>query len=239
VVEFLQRCREAGAIEEDTYRRLAGKFERGVPEWGDIRFSVWLNKDGVVVVRFEPRDPQSFSKAVELLRGLGLRDRCDGEWCLVHFTAREPRGGGKGHVLITADGLRYIGWLALHGEGEAKVKARWLKEMLLKEAERKGGEVRRRLGQEGREATVEKEAKFFKSGGRFYGYVIIHADAEGGREADYIHTAAVLKVLGVEKWNRKKISDTTHRVRPRCADETRARVRSAGHMPEKQLMRAS
>ncbi|MGC9049802.1 hypothetical protein [Pyrobaculum sp.] len=44
VAEFLQRCREAGAIEEEAYRRLAGKFERGVPEWGDIRFSVTLRK---------------------------------------------------------------------------------------------------------------------------------------------------------------------------------------------------
>jgi hypothetical protein len=32
VAEFLRLCRDAGAIGEDTYRRLAGKFERGVPE---------------------------------------------------------------------------------------------------------------------------------------------------------------------------------------------------------------
>ncbi|AET32684.1 PaRep2b protein [Pyrobaculum ferrireducens] len=44
VVEFLQRCREAGALEEKTCRRLAAKIERGVPEWGDIRFSLWLKK---------------------------------------------------------------------------------------------------------------------------------------------------------------------------------------------------
>jgi hypothetical protein len=141
VVEFLKQCREAGALGEEAYRRLAGKFEGGVPEWGEVRYSVKLTKHGAVEVVYEPRDPQSFNKAVELLRGLGMRDACEGEWCVVHFTAREPRRGEKGFVRITADGLRYIGWLASRGDE----RAQWLKEMLLKEAERKGEEVRRRL----------------------------------------------------------------------------------------------
>jgi hypothetical protein len=218
-------------------------------------------KDGGVEVVYQPRDPQSFREAVELLRGLGMGDRCDGEWCIVHFTAREPGVGERGFVRITADGLRYIGWLALHGEGEAREKAQWLKEMLLREAEAKGVEVRQRLEQyfregemwgsvkppiekevevegrrvkvrveaveawrerretkehlvvrvrarvveKGREAAVEKVARFFKtSGGEIRGYVNIQADAEGGREADYIRTAAALKVLGVEKWRREE-----------------------------------
>jgi hypothetical protein len=49
---------------------------------------------------------------------------------------------------------------------------------------------------------VEKEARFFKSRDAIYGYVNIHTDAEGGREADYARTAAVLKALGVESWTR-------------------------------------
>jgi hypothetical protein len=195
------------------------------------------------------------------MRGLGLRDVCEGDWCVVHFIASEPEGGRRGYIHITAEGLRYIGWLALHGEGEAKEKAQWLKEMLLKEAERKGEEVRRRLEQyfregerwgtikppiekevevegrrlkvrveeveawrekserkehlvvkirakveeDGREVAVEKEARFFKIGGNeIQGYVVIHASAEGGREADYARTAAVLKALGVDKWSRKE-----------------------------------
>ncbi|MGC9051640.1 PaRep2b protein, partial [Pyrobaculum sp.] len=281
VAEFLEKCREAGVLSEDTYNRLAGKFKRGVPEWGDIRFSVKLKKDGAVEVVYEPRDPQSFNKAVELLRRLGMRDACDGEWCFVHFTAKEPGVGERGFVRITADGLRYIGWLALHGEGEAREKAQWLKEMLLKEAEAKGEEVRQRLEQyfregeqwgtvkppvekevevegkrmkvrvvevkawteksektehlvvkikarveeDGREMIVEKDARFFKSGGRIYGYVNIHAGAEGGREADYARTAAVLKALGVEKWDREErrirltggALDTLMRLEPICA----------------------
>ncbi|MGC9119783.1 MAG: PaRep2b protein, partial [Thermoproteus sp.] len=194
-----------------------------------------------MVVNYRPSDPQSFTKAVNLLRELGMRDSCEGEWCFVHFTAREPSGGEDGYLRITVDGLRYIGWLALHGEGDAKTKAQWLKEMLLKEAEAKGVEVRQRLMQyfregeqwgsvkppiekevevegrrvkvrveaveagversgtkehlvvrvravvaeEDREIVVEKEARFFKSGDRVYGYVNIHAGVEGGREADY------------------------------------------------------
>ncbi|MGC9131903.1 MAG: PaRep2b protein, partial [Pyrobaculum sp.] len=253
VAEFLEKCREAGVLGEDTYRRLAAKFERGVPEWGEVRFSVALDKDGSVIVRFDPSDPQSFNKAVEFLRGLGLRDTCEGDWCFVHFTAKEPRGGEEGFVRITAGGLRYIGWLASRGDE----RAQWLRDMLLKEAERKGEEVRKQLEQrfseweqwgtvkppierevevEGKkvrvgieeveawterserkehlvvrvrakvvegehEVAVEKEASFFKTrGGDVIGYVNIHADAEGGREADYLRTAAVLKVLGVEKW---------------------------------------
>ncbi|MGB9704840.1 MAG: PaRep2b protein, partial [Pyrobaculum sp.] len=257
IVKFLERCIEVGAVREDTYRRLAGKFERGVPEWGDVRFSVVLKKDGAVEVVYEPRDPQSFNKAVELLRRLGMRDACDGEWCFVHFTAKEPGVGEKGFVRITADGLRYIGWLALHGDE----RAQWLKEMLLREAEARGVEVRRRLEEcfregeqwgsvkppvesevevEGRrvkvrveeveagvkqsktrehlvvkirarvfdgnsEVAVEKEARFFKtSRGEIQGYVNMHGDAEGGREADYVRTAAVLKALGVESWSKQK-----------------------------------
>ncbi|MGC9052219.1 PaRep2b protein, partial [Pyrobaculum sp.] len=135
VAEFLRQCRDAGAIGEDTYSRLVKKFEGGVPEWGEVRFSVWLNKDGAVVVEYQPSDPQSFMKAVNFLRELGMRNTCDGEWCFVHFTAGEPEGGRQGFARITVDGLRYIGWLALHGEGEARERAQWLKEALLKEAE--------------------------------------------------------------------------------------------------------
>jgi hypothetical protein len=231
-----------------------------------------------VIVRFEPKDPQSYHKAVEFLRGLGLRDSCEGEWCLVHFTAREPREGEKGYVYITADGLRYVGWLALHGDE----KAQRLKEMLLREAEARGVEVRQRLeeyfregeqwgsvkppiekevevegrrlkvrveeveawkersekkkehlvvrvravvAEDGREVTMEKEARLYKSGGVVYGYVIIHAGAEGGREADYTRTAAVLKALGVDKWIREKgriqltggAVDALMRLEPVCA----------------------
>ncbi|WP_308215138.1 hypothetical protein [Pyrobaculum sp. 3827-6] len=254
VADFLGQCRETGVLKEDVYRRLAAKFERGVPEWGEVRFSVRLTKDGAVVVHYRPSDPQSFREAVELLRGLGMRDSCEGEWCIVHFTAREPREGEEGYVYITADGLRYIGWLALHGDE----KAQRLKEMLLREAEARGVEVRRRLEQyfregeqwgsvkppiekevevegkkvrvrveaveagvkqgktrehlvveirakvveENHEFAVEKEAKFFKTRGEIKGYVIIRD--EGGREADYARTAAVLKALGVKQWNRKE-----------------------------------
>ncbi|AET31690.1 PaRep2b protein [Pyrobaculum ferrireducens] len=145
VAEFLLWCREVGVLAEDAYRRLAAKFERGMPEWGEVKFSVKLTEDGAVVVQYRPNDPQSFSKVVEFLRGLGMRDRCEGDWCIVHFTAREPEGGRPGYVRITVDGLKYIGWLALHGDGEAREKAQRLKEMLLREAEAKGVEVRRRL----------------------------------------------------------------------------------------------
>ncbi|AET33770.1 hypothetical protein [Pyrobaculum ferrireducens] len=79
------------------------------------------------------------------------------------------------------------------------------------------------------EAAVEKDAKFYKaSRNMIKGYVNIHAGAEGGRKADYARTAAVLKALGVDKWSRKGKTDTTHRRRPRCADEAEARVQSVG-----------
>ncbi|MCU7788600.1 PaRep2b protein [Pyrobaculum sp. 3827-6] len=251
VAEFLEKCREAGVLGEDTYSHLAAKFERGVPEWGGVRFSVRLDKDGTVVVEYRPSDSQSFTKAVNFLRELGMLDSCEGEWCFVHFTAREPRGGEKGHVYITADGLRYIGWLASRGDE----RAQWLRDMLLKEAEVKGVKVREQLERrfsegeewgrvkppverevevEGRklkvlieeveagvehgetrehlvvkirakvfeedsEVAVDKEAKFYKSGGRIYGYVNIRD--ERGRQADYTRAAAVLKALGIEEWS--------------------------------------
>jgi hypothetical protein len=52
---------------------------------------------------------------------------------------------------------------------------------------------------------VEKEVRLFKkSDGTAIGYVIIHADAKGGRETDYLRTVAVLKTLGVEKWSKEE-----------------------------------
>ncbi|MCU7787834.1 PaRep2b protein [Pyrobaculum sp. 3827-6] len=275
VVEFLKQCREVRVLSADTYDRLVKKFEKGVPEWGEIRFSVKLGKYGTIEVIYQPSDLESFNKAVELLRGLGMGDSCEGDWCFIHFTAREPEGGRLGFVRITTDGLRYIGWLALHGNE----RAQWLKEMLLKEA--RGEVVRQRLMQyfregeqwgsvkppiekevevEGRrvrvrveeveawkeksktrehlvvkirakviegnsEAAVEKEARFFKSGDKIKGYVIIHAGAEGGREAEHLRTVAVLKALGVERWSRKPEQillsggalDTLMRLEPVCA----------------------
>jgi hypothetical protein len=252
VAEFLKLCREANIITDKTYEKLAPKFERGVPPWREIKFSITLKKDGAVEVRYEPKNPQSFKIAVEYLQKLGLRDRCGGEWCFIHFTAREPRGGEKGYVYITADGLRYIGWLALHGEGDVKKWAAELRDNLLKEAERRGEDVYRRLKkifeegerwgtvhppiekevevegrrlkirveeveawkeksetkerlvvkirakveeEEGGEAAVEKEAKFYKHPGRTTGYIHIHA-----HPTDYTYTAAVLKTLGIENW---------------------------------------
>jgi len=62
--------------------------------------------------------------------------------------------------------------------------------------------IRARVEEGEREVTLEKEARFYKSGSRVYGYVNIYAHAEGGREADYLRTAAVLKALGVDKWIR-------------------------------------
>jgi hypothetical protein len=295
VAEFLRQCREAGVLKEDTYNRLVKKFEGGVPEWGEVRFSVRLDKDGAVVVHYRPSDPKSFREAVEFLRGLGMRDTCDGEWCIVHFTAREPRGGERGFVRITADGLRYISWLALHGDE----RAQRLKEMLLKEAKAKGKEARRRLEQyfregeqwgsvelpierevevEGRrvkvrveaveawreksekkehlvvrvkakvfegsnEVTFEKEVRFYKKSGvaAAIGYVNMRADAEGGREADYIKTAAVLKALGVESWSRQKgqihltgsALDTLMRLEPVCTTLGQCRKTAKTDKPRK------
>jgi hypothetical protein len=48
--------------------------------------------------------------------------------------ALQAEGGRLGYVRITVDGLKYMGWLALHGGGEEREKAQRLKEMLLKEA---------------------------------------------------------------------------------------------------------
>jgi hypothetical protein len=65
--------------------------------------------------------------------------------------------------------------------------------------------VRAKVKEEGWEVAVEKEAKFYKASyGAAIGYIDIHAGAEGGREADYARTAAVLKALGVDKWSRKE-----------------------------------
>ncbi len=64
--------------------------------------------------------------------------------------------------------------------------------------------VRAKVFEGEREVAVKKEARFFKRRRGAIGYVNMRADAEGGREADYLRTAAVLKALGVESWSRQK-----------------------------------
>jgi hypothetical protein len=64
--------------------------------------------------------------------------------------------------------------------------------------------VRAVVEEDGRGVAVEKEARFFKRSDAIYGYVNIRADVEGGREADYVRIAAVLKALGVERWTREE-----------------------------------
>jgi hypothetical protein len=100
VAEFLEKCKEVGAIGEDTYSRLVKKFEGGVPEWGEVRFSVKLVKSGSIVVEYRPSDPQSFREAVELLRGLGMRDTCEGEWCVV--TSPQGSRGAAGLAMYAS-----------------------------------------------------------------------------------------------------------------------------------------
>jgi hypothetical protein len=64
----------------------------------------------------------------------------------------------------------------------------------------------RAVVEEGRGVAVEKEMRFYKkSDGEIQGYVNIHAGAEGGREADYVRSTALLKTLGVEKWTRREM----------------------------------
>ena len=86
--------------------------------------------------------------------------------------------------------------------------------------------VRAKVIEGSSEVTLEKEARFYKkSGGAAIGYVNMRADAEGGREADYLRTAAVLKALGVDKWIREKgriqltggAVDALMRLEPVCA----------------------
>jgi hypothetical protein len=147
VVEFLRRCREAGALSDGAYRRLAAKFENGLPEWGEVRFSVRLRGDNLADVLFDTDSPQAFKRAVEFLKSLGMRNTCRGGLCISHFTAREPEGGSRSYVRITADGLRYIGWLASRGDE----RAQRLREALLKEAGAKSEGVRRLLERRFRE----------------------------------------------------------------------------------------
>ncbi|MGB9704519.1 MAG: hypothetical protein ACPL3C_03640, partial [Pyrobaculum sp.] len=97
---------------------------------------------------------------------------------------KEVEVGGKGlKVLIE--------------EVEAGVERGRAKELLVVK-------IRAKVVEGNSEVAVEKEAKFYKERhGAVRGYINIHAGAKGGSEADYVRTAAVLKILGVEKWSRK------------------------------------
>jgi hypothetical protein len=125
VRQFLDKLRQAGAIDEARHKSLVGRLEEaGAPTLAGVRFAVSIEKSGRLSAVHKPRSEARFAEAVERLRGYGLAEG-------LHFTAgRTP--SGRFYIRLTRLGLLEVARRAGAGDPEA---ARFIKQLRQKAGE--------------------------------------------------------------------------------------------------------
>jgi hypothetical protein len=90
--------------------------------------------EGALMVRFASPNPGSIERQAQRLRDMGLVEG-------VHFTVKTPEGGKNGYVNILKEGLAYVAWLSVRGEGEQRDLAAAFVEYILQRAGEEGEDV--------------------------------------------------------------------------------------------------
>lgn len=118
VRQFLDKLRQAGAIDEARHRSLVGRLEAaGAPALAGVRFAVSIEKTGRLSAVHKPGSEARFAEAVERLRRYGLAEG-------LHFTAgRTP--SGRFYIRLTRLGHLEVARRAGTGDPEA---ARFIKQ---------------------------------------------------------------------------------------------------------------
>jgi hypothetical protein len=134
LAEIVKTARDNGWVDEKKARRWLEKLEKGVATWEGKKFSIRL-VEGALEVRFNPTSRESLEEVAREFKAMGLVEG-------VHFTVRW--GGERGHVYLLAEGVRHLAWVSIHGEGEQRRAAGFLK-FLEEKAKKRGDEVLRKL----------------------------------------------------------------------------------------------
>jgi hypothetical protein len=156
LAEIVKTARDNGWVDEKKARRWLEKLEKGVATWEGKKFSIRL-VEGALEVRFNPTSRESLEEVAREFKAMGLVEG-------VHFTVRW--GGERGHVYLLAEGVRHLAWVSIHGEGEQRRAAGFLK-FLEEKAKKRGDEVLRKLEallEEGRDRGALRLAGLEKDG---------------------------------------------------------------------------
>jgi hypothetical protein len=187
LAEIVREAIARGWIDAGKAESWLEKLEEGrVLKEGCPKYHVGLSGSGALVVRFGSTNPDSIVREVQRLREMGLVEG-------VHFSMKIPEGGKRGYVRILREGLEYVAWLSVYGEGERQRLAAEFVNYILQRAWEAGKEVYEKAGEiieEGRAKgplTLKGFEKRVEVGGREHVVKVIDGSAEfdvgrGGRK---------------------------------------------------------
>ncbi len=124
-----------GWVDEKKAELWLEKLEEGLTLMeGWPKYHVGLARSGALVVRFTSPNPDSIQQVARRLNEIGL---VEGR----HFTVKMPEEGRYGYVSILKEGLAYVAWLSVYGEGDQRELAEAFVKHILRRAEEAGKEV--------------------------------------------------------------------------------------------------
>jgi len=113
------------------------KLEEGrVLREGWPKYHVGL-AEGALVVRYKTTNPDNIEREKLRLKEMGLKEG-------KHFSVKMLEEGRYSYVSILREGLAYVAWLSVHGEGERQRPAAEFVEYILQRAKEEGEDVYRK-----------------------------------------------------------------------------------------------
>jgi hypothetical protein len=166
LAEVVREAAARGLVGEKRAKKWLKKLEKGsASRKGWPKYLVRVMRNGALEVRFASTNPDSIAREAERLREMGLEEG-------MHFAVKMPEGDSNGYVRILREGLVYVAWLSLHGEGERRRHAAEFVEYILQRAREGGGAVYekvREIVEEGRargSLTLRGFERVVEAGGR-------------------------------------------------------------------------
>jgi tetratricopeptide (TPR) repeat protein len=137
LAEIVRTARGKGWVDAGKADGWLEKLEKGrVLREGWPKYHVGL-AEGALVVRYKTTNPDNIEREKLRLKEMGLKEG-------KHFSVKMPEEGRYGYVSILREGLAYVTWLSVHGEGERQRLAAEFVEYILQRAKEEGEDVYRK-----------------------------------------------------------------------------------------------
>jgi len=149
IARAVEEAAEKGWVEAEKAKRWAEKLREGVTIAEDKpKFGIRITSKGALDIVYWTTSAENLDRYAEELKSLGLEEGA-------HFVRKEPEGGRRGALRITAEGVVKLAELSHHAESEeVRLKAaEWIKHLLARAEEGGGGEAEEKL-----EALIEEGA---------------------------------------------------------------------------------
>jgi len=137
LAEIVRTARSKGWVDAGKAEGWLEKLEKGrVLMEGWPKYHVGL-AEGALVVRYKTTNPDNIEREKLRLKEMGLKEG-------KHFSVKMPEEGRYGYVSILREGLAYVAWLSVYGEGERQRLAAEFVEYILQRAKEEGENVRKK-----------------------------------------------------------------------------------------------